>query len=432
MIAAEVKYKKTGIDYIPEIPENWKIVRLKNLADVFGRIGFRGYTVADIVDKGQGAISLSPSNIEDQSIVYNNSTYISLEKYYESPEIVVEEGDTILVKTASVGKVALVRNLDDKATINPQLVVFKNYKTDRTYFYYLLTSHLIQKQIERDTSGGVVGTITQQKIKNYWGTLPPLEEQKVIANYLDSQSVQITSFIQTKQRFIELLKEQRQSIITNAVTKGIDEKAKMKEMGVDWIPQIPFHWEIRRLKYLVELYKHNKSGTYSTNLDYKIALENIDNWTGKYVESVSPDFEGEGRYFKQGDVLFGKLRPYLAKAFLPDKDGICVSEILVFTPNSDLITNEFLFQRILTKGFIDIVDGSTYGAKMPRAGWDFIGNMRIAYPPTIEEQIQIVEYIKSETKTLDIAISKAEREIELIKEYREAMIAEAVTGKMKL
>lgn len=122
----------------------------------------------------------------------------------------------------------------------------------------------------------------------------------------------------------------------------------------------------------------------------------------------------------------------MAKAFLPDKDGICVSEILVLTPNSDLITNEFLFQRILTKGFIDIVDGSTYGAKMPRAGWDFIGNMRIAYPPTIEEQIQIVEYIKSETKTLDIAISKAEREIELIKEYREAMIAEAITGIMKL
>jgi restriction endonuclease S subunit len=85
----------------------------------------------------------------------------------------------------------------------------------------------------------------------------------------------------------------------------------------------------------------------------------------------------------------------------------------------------------MTKSFIDIIDGSTYGAKMPRANWDFIGNMKIGIP-TIQEQQQIVEHIKRETKTLDTAIGKAEREIELIKDYREAMIAEAVMGKMKM
>jgi type I restriction enzyme S subunit len=410
MIAAEVKYKRTNFQWLPEIPDHWKLYKVKHLFSIG-----RGRVIAQTELIDDGLYPVYSSQTQDDGIL----GYINTFDF---------EGEMLTWTTDGVNAGSVFYRNGKFNTTNVCGVLKSKTQNDAKYLYYAL-AFVAPKCKRPDTNGAKIMNNEMAVISI---PIPPIEEQKVIADYLDTQSTKINHFIQTKQRFIELLKEQRQSIITNAVTKGIDENVKMKETGIEWMPQIPFHWEIRRLKYLVELYKHNKSGAYPTNLDYKIALENIDNWTGKYVESVSPDFEGEGRYFKQGDVLFGKLRPYLAKAFLPDKDGICVSEILVFTPNSDLITNEFLFQRILTKGFIDIVDGSTYGAKMPRAGWDFIGNMRFVYPPTTEEQKRIVEHIKTETKTLDIAISKAEREIELIKEYREAMIAEAVTGKMKL
>ena len=401
MIAAEVKYKKTGNEWVPEIPEHWDFRRLKNFA---------------VIGSGQDQKGIENDN--GKYSIYGTGGLMGKtnEFLYEGPSVILGRKGTIdnpFYVTEPFWTVDTAYYTKIKENVDP-----------RFFFYCCLTI-----QFDYYKYGSAVPSMSQRDLNQIRLPYPPLEEQKIIADFLDEQSAKITRFIQTKQRFIELLKEQRQSIITNAVTKGIDDGVKMKETGIKWMPEVPEHWEIRRLKYLVELYKHNKTQTHSNGFDFKIALENIDNWTGKYVESVSPDFEGEGRYFQEGDVLFGKLRPYLAKAFLPEIKGVCVSEILVFTPNSELITSEFLFQRILTKGFIDIVDGSTYGAKMPRASWDFIGNMRIAFPPTIEEQNQIVEHIKTETRTLDIAISKAEREIELIKEYREAMIAEAVTGK---
>lgn len=404
MIKTEIKYKKTGVDWMPEIPEHWDYRRLKNFAEI-----------------GTGQDQKGIENDNGKYSIYGTGGLMGKtnEFLYEGPSVILGRKGTIdnpFYVTEPFWTVDTAYYTKIKENVDP-----------RFFFYCCLTI-----QFDYYKYGSAVPSMSQRDLNQIRLPYPPLNEQKSIADYLDAKCEKITRFIQAKQRFIELLKEQRQSIITQAVTKGIDDGVKMKETGIGWMPEVPEHWEVRRLKNLVELYKHNKTQTNSNGSDFKLALENIDNWTGKYLESVSPDFEGEGRFFKKGDVLFGKLRPYLAKAFLPDKDGICVSEILVFTPNSELVTNEFLFQRILTKGFIDIVNGSTYGAKMPRASWDFIGNMRIAYPPTIEEQKRIVEYIKAETRTLDIAIGKAEREIELIKEYREALIAEAVTGKMKV
>lgn len=127
-------YKDSGIEWIGEIPSHWETKRIRHIADIFGRIGYRGYTVEDIVFDESGAISLSPSNIENQKLTLESVTRITQEKYEESPEIMVFENDVVLVKTASVGKAAIVRPLNDLATINPQLVVFKNYRIDQTFF----------------------------------------------------------------------------------------------------------------------------------------------------------------------------------------------------------------------------------------------------------------------------------------------------------
>jgi len=135
------------------------------------------------------------------------------------------------------------------------------------------------------------------------------------------------------------------------------------------------------------------------------------------------------RKFQKGDVLFNKLRPYLAKAYLADKNGGCLGELLIFRSKGELIPT-FLFYRVLSYDFIKIVDSSTYGSKMPRASWDdFISQLLIPYPQN-GEQTAIANYLDRKTDQMDDVISKTHHEIELLQEYRTALISEAVTGKI--
>lgn len=184
-------YKQTELGIIPE---DWEIVNLGSIAKINGRIGFRGYTVADLVPKGFGAITLSPSNIIDNQIDYTDRTYISWYKYDESPEIKVNNGDILLVKTGSTfGKSALVNNLPEKATINPQFVLLNNIKCDNKYLSYIIKHDIIQNQIHSDIVGGAIPTLSQEKISKFILFLPPLSEQKAIAEALSDVDDLITA-----------------------------------------------------------------------------------------------------------------------------------------------------------------------------------------------------------------------------------------------
>ena len=176
-------YKQTELGIIPE---DWEVVHLGNIAKVNGRIGFRGYTVADLVSKGSGAITLSPSNIINNQIDYSNCTYISWYKYNESPEIKVRNGDILLVKTGSTfGKSAFVKDLPEKATINPQFVLLNNFKCDNRFLSYVIAHDIIQSQIHADIVGGAIPTLSQEKITNFTVFIPHnLSEQKAIAKAL--------------------------------------------------------------------------------------------------------------------------------------------------------------------------------------------------------------------------------------------------------
>lgn len=177
-------YKQTELGIIPE---DWEIVNLGWVVKINGRIGFRGYTVADLVPKGFGAITLSPSNIINNHIDYTNCTYISWYKYNESPEIQVQNGDILLVKTGSTfGKSALVKDLPEKATINPQLVLLNAFKCDNKYLSYVIAHDIIQNQIHADVVGGAIPTLSQEKISNFFFFIPKKqEEQRAIAEVLN-------------------------------------------------------------------------------------------------------------------------------------------------------------------------------------------------------------------------------------------------------
>jgi type I restriction enzyme S subunit len=216
--------KDSGIGWLGEVPEHWKVTPIKSLAKLFGRIGYRGYTTADIVEEGAGAITLSPSNMSDGNISLHKSTYISWEKYHESPEIKVSYGDIVMVKTGStLGKVSLVRQQDIPAiTINPQLVIFKNIVCNPLFLFYSMLAARIQSEIEVNNTGSSIPTLTQECIGNLVIPLPSLDEQQTIATFLDGEIEKLNTLTAEAKRGIELLQERRTALISAAVTGKID------------------------------------------------------------------------------------------------------------------------------------------------------------------------------------------------------------------
>lgn len=308
--------------------------------------------------------------------------------------------------------------------VSPAYVVINPLKEMNTRFYFYLFKTPYMISLFGKYSYGLVddmNTLRYDDFQKIYIPIPPLEEQNKIVEYIDKKSTQIENFIQKKTRFISLLKEEKEAVINEAITKGIDKTIEFKDSGIKWLGDIPKHWEVRKLKFVAK----NKTDK-KLESNFKIGLENIESKTSKFIESEEVVFAEAGIEFKRGDILFGKLRPYLAKIYLTEKDGICVSEFLVLRCFE--ITNQYLKYLMISSKFIDIVNGSTYGSKMPRANWEFIGNTKIPLP-LYEEQKQIVEYIETKLNQIDKIIDKTTKQIDLIKEYKTSLINEAVSRK---
>ena len=248
------------------------------------------------------------------------------------------------------------------------------------------------------------------------------------ARYLDHVSARVDRYIGAKERLIALLQEQKQAIIDRAVTRGLDPNAPMKPTGIAWIPEVPAHWETQRLKTCVTdvVDMTGERGL----CDIYVALEHVESWTGKIVDmDFDTTFESQVKRFQSDDVLFGKLRPYLAKSTRPGRAGVCVGEFLVLRSSNDNLSSAYLEILLRSKSAVDVIDASTFGAKMPRADWQFIGNMRVPVP-SISEQAAIAEHLERSTAAIDTAIARARHQIGLLREYRERLINDVVTGKL--
>ena len=215
-----VPLKDSGVDWIGEIPEHWEVRKLKAFCKAFGRIGFRGYTTADLVDEGEGAITISPSNIKENEMVFEKNSFLSWHKYNESPEIKIRENDILIVKTGSTyGKIGIVKNIPQKATINPQLLVLKNIEINPDYFYELLKSNIFQLQVEKNVIGSTIPTISETKILGF--SVPvPIDEKEFdkISAYIHEINEKFFALINLKQQEIERLKEYKAVLIDNVVT----------------------------------------------------------------------------------------------------------------------------------------------------------------------------------------------------------------------
>jgi type I restriction enzyme S subunit len=196
-----------------------------------------------------------------------------------------------------------------------------------------------------------------------------------------------------------------------------------RDSGVEWLAKVPTQWNIIRLKYGVSLI-NDKVENGESDTPY-LGLENVESWTGRIIETdFKPEIEGASNSFRKDDVLFGKLRPYLAKAVHAQYHGICTSELMVLRPQK--YYSRFLFYYMLSPSTVNIIDSSTYGVKMPRANWHFIGNLPVVVPP-ISEQQAIADFLDREATKIDELITKKQRLIELLQEQRTALISHAIT-----
>ena len=197
---------------------------------------------------------------------------------------------------------------------------------------------------------------------------------------------------------------------------------RMKESGIDWIGQIPEEWEMSKIRYLVTT--RSEKRITDSSVPY-IGLENIESQTGKFVKTGIQVDKSENIVVEIGDVLFGKLRPYLRKYWRATFTSTASSEFLVFQ-SSELDMN-FLYYAIQSDSFIEEVNTSTYGSKMPRASWEYIKNMRIAFPTSLVEQQKIADFLDKKTAQLDKVKTILEEQIQKLKDYRASLIYETVT-----
>ncbi|WP_418358877.1 restriction endonuclease subunit S [Shewanella basaltis] len=221
--AVEGKRKGTKPSELGEIPEDWDVKNIGSLCTIFGRIGFRGYTKADIVSEENGVISLSPSNIKYGKINYTNCTYITLAKYHESPEIKIFNNDILLVKTGSTfGKVAIVKNLPREATLNPQVVVLKNLKCDPDYLASMMQFKLIQDQINDTIVGGAIPTLSQKEVANYVLPAPSIDEQTAIATIVSDMDNEIQTLEQRLSKTRQIKQGMMQELLTGKTRLPFD------------------------------------------------------------------------------------------------------------------------------------------------------------------------------------------------------------------
>lgn len=426
----KVEYLETGINWMDKIPMHWNLVKGKYIFQNKKEIN------KDLSEMNRLSLTLSGvvrRSVEDSEGLNPNdfSTY----QIFEKNNLVFKLIDLENIQTSRVGIVP-ERGIMSSAYI--RLCIEKDFNPN--YFYYLYFDWY-KKNVFNYLGGGVRATLSSSDLLNLYLPVPPKDEQDEIVQYIKAQEEKINLFIQKKQRFIELLKEQRQILIHQVVTNGINQKVKLKCSGIEWLGDIPIHWEIRRLKEcLIGKLKYgaNESGEEYNPAGYRYIRITDFSLDGKLSEenklSLSPEIGAEYE-LQEGDILFARSGATVGKTFqfhyVSEEEKYCYAGYLIkATPDENIILSDFLFNYTNSKAFENWKNSIFNKATIENIGADKYSVLKIPIPP-IEEQKQIVAHIKTETATIDTAITKAEREIELIREYKEAMISEAVMGKMK-
>ena len=420
------RYEDSGVEWLGPIPDHWQVHRFKRLAALNPTNG----ELLRLSDADE--VSFVPMESIGEHGGLDSSEVRALADV-RSGYTSFQDGDVIIAKITPCfenGKGALARGLENGVAIGTtELHVIRvGPLLDEEFAFYVTVSWSFRRLgvAEMYGSGGQK-RVPEAFVEDYPVALPPLIEQRTITAFLDRETARIDALINKKERLIDLLREQRSTLISHAVSRGLDPDVPLKDSGVEWLGPIPDHWQVRRLKLLASLVE-DKVSAQAPDGPY-VALEHLESWTGKKATEFPYEIPDSATVrFRKGDVLFGKLRPYLAKAYCPTFRGHCSSEILVFRPRGE-IHALFLCYQLLSKPLIHLLSRMAYGTKMPRVDPGGVANMSVTLPPLSEQQA-ITAFLDRETARIDELVEKVQVSIDLLREYRSALITAAVTGKI--
>ena len=417
--------KESGYVWLGEIPKNWKVVDFKYLFNICKQISTEKDPV--VLSLGMSGVKIrDTSNNEGQlAASYENYALIKKGQFALNPMDLISGAVAISPYEGVMSnayKIFTQEGSQYGIMMNPE------------YYEYLLRYHYdnkvflpFGKGVGRSESGGGRWTLNTETLNNFPMLLPPLEEQQRIAAFLDAETGKVDNLVDELTKFKTQLQTQRKSLISECVTKGVPEyrDREYKDSGVEWLGEIPAGWELRPFGKSVRL--ANKKVKATSN---RISLDMIQSGSGIIMHNEENDFVGDGIEFSQGDVLFGKLRPYLNKSYYAASDGDAFGDIHVYKPNQD-VNGKYLFYFTLSDGFVKEANRTASGVKMPRASWSNIAKFPFIIPPPYEQQ-KIADYLDAETAKIDSLIGDIDNQVNLLKTYRKSLINEVVTGKVEV
>ena len=411
-------YKDSGVEWIGEIPSHWELIKT--------------FLISENLDGRRVPLNSEERGDVQGEIPYWGSggivDYINKYIFDEELLLVGEDGSPFFDSYRDVSFY-----VNEKIWVNNHIHILrsKKDKVDTRFLVHSFNSVDYKEYI----TGSTRDKLTQTDLNRIIHPIPPLSEQQQIVSFLDTKTSLIDSLIEKTQRKIELLKEKRTSLINEVVTKGLNPNVEMKDSGVEWIGEIPIHWELVKYKNLGDRFTNIIEVEDFNQIDViHYSIPNVQKF-GKGVKEFGGDIDSSKLLFKGGELIISKLNPRkscvsIVESF--EKSVIVGSgEFVVLYPI--ISDKKYLYYFLKTQPFTDYLDSSVESVTRShqRVNPSIIYNTQIPTPP-ITEQHEIVKYLDEQTQLIDNTISIEEKRIELLKEYRQSLISEVVTGKLKV
>jgi type I restriction enzyme S subunit len=420
-------YRQPKMRWLPAVPEHWNEQRAKTF---FREVDERSKTGQEELLSVSHLTGVTPRSQKNVTM-FKAASYVG-HKLCRPGDIVV---NTLWAWMAALGASR------HTGLVSPAYGIYRPRNADSfnpAYLDYLLrTRAYVAEYIGRSTG------IRASRLRLYPNQFldipllqPPRPEQDQIVAYLRAQDAHIARFIKAKRELIKLLTEQKQRIIDHAVTRGLDPHVRLKPTGIEWLGEVPEHWEVKPLKRWGRINARTLSE--KTDPDFEFRYVDIGSVkTGRLVKELEHiRFETAPsrarRVLRRGDTIISTVRTYLRAVWYVDEDTddlIASTGFAVLTPGKG-VEPEYLGYVIQSSSFVNRVTANSIGIAYPAIAETVLGRFLVALPSTVDEQQSIVAHIKSESAPLDDAITRAEEEIKLIREYRDRLIADVVTGQI--
>ncbi|NIC42306.1 hypothetical protein [Aquabacterium sp. A08] len=431
-------YKDSGVEWLGKVPEHWDVKQLKYITSHIG--SGKTPTGGAEVYQDNGVLFLRSQNVYEDGLRLDDAVFIAEEVDQEMAGSRVCEHDVLLnITGASIGRSCQVPAGFQSANVNQHVCILRTVRTASAKWLSLcLPSRTVQAQIDFSQNGAGREGLNFEQIGNMYVAVPSEAETTVITNAIDRETTRIDALITKKTRFIELLREKRQALITHAVTKGLDPNVKMKDSGVEWLGEVPEHWELVPLKYIspsltVGIVVNPSDYVSDVGLPFlyggDISEGIISSETARRISLEDSQRNAKTRLMA-GDLVTVRVGAPGVTAVVPPEceGGNCASVMLIRRGGFDSDWLCYVMNSRVVRYQVEVVQ---YGAAQEQFNISHAVDFMVPVPPR-QEQSEIAAKLNQEGQRVDALLVKTERSIELLKERRSALITAAVTGQIDL